>query len=201
MRTLNNEIIVHKGDSFTVDKIIKNKDGSPYIISNKLNNPYFLITVADSKYAQSNRYVKNYWLDLTEFPRFLCTQPVDLFSIKTSATSDENKYDTFPDELPEGFVDGVYVQYEIGDAVFFIRDEDGKAQYKYYDDAKGWLDYKCQLVKSFSCEDTEEWVSQNYVYSIRLVSGIDVKSCKFEEVVTILPPTRLSVLSNISGGC
>ena len=41
MRVYNNEIQISRNESFTIDKMIKLKDGSPYIVSNQLHNPYF----------------------------------------------------------------------------------------------------------------------------------------------------------------
>ena len=87
MKILNNEIVVHRNETFSIDKIVQNKDGSPYIISNKLSNPYFLISISTTRYAQNNRYIKNYWLDLSKYPRFTSTNAVNLLDIKQSANS------------------------------------------------------------------------------------------------------------------
>ena len=80
MKSLNNELIVHRGETFTIDKTLQNKDGSPYIISKGLiadgSSAYFLLTVASARYEQSGRYVKNYWLPVVNV--FLFTQPVKL---------------------------------------------------------------------------------------------------------------------------
>ena len=43
MQVLRNELKVYRGENFTIDKLLKNRDGSPYIISNELQNPYWLI--------------------------------------------------------------------------------------------------------------------------------------------------------------
>lgn len=206
MKTFDNEITIHQGESFTIDKLVENKDGSPYIISNKLVNPYFLLTVSSSKYSQSNRYVKNYWLDLVNFPRFLSTKPIPLSSIKTSATSNVAKYTTFPTGLLEGYVNGVYVKYDRPDDAVFYNER--TKEYKYYEtkgDDPGWKDYTCRIVKHFSSKDTEEWTGQSYVYSIRLVSGSksttgDKPIVVSDNTIEILSPTKLSVLTNIRGG-
>lgn len=36
MKTFNNELVIHRGETFSMDKVVQNKDGSPYIVSNKL---------------------------------------------------------------------------------------------------------------------------------------------------------------------
>ena len=186
MKTLNNEIIVHRNETFSIDKIVQNKDGSPYIISNKLSNPYFLISISTTRYAQNDRYIKNYWLDLSKYPRFTSTNVVNLLDIKVSADSDVPKYTSFEDIEyggPEttfilGYVNNNIVTYTPDDAVFYIEDKNGNRVYKYYDtntdgnDAYiGWSNYKCKIVKAFTNEDTKEWIEQSYVYSIQLVSG------------------------------
>ena len=41
MKSFNNELIIHHGETFTIDKTVQNKDGSPYIISSELENYIF----------------------------------------------------------------------------------------------------------------------------------------------------------------
>ncbi len=186
MKTLNNEILIHRNETFSIDKIVQNKDGSPYIISNKLSNPYFLISISTTRYAQNNRYIKNYWLDLSKYPRFTSTNAVNLLDIKVSATSAVPIHSSFEDitysgsgaPLIMGYVNNNIVSYDPDDAVFYIEDKNGNRVYKYYNtntDSNGnyigWSNYECRIVKAFTNEDTREWVEQSYVYSIQLVSG------------------------------
>lgn len=199
MKTFNNEIIIHQGESFTIDKYIENIDGSPYIISNQLGDPYFLLTVSTSKYAQTDRYVKKYWLSLRDFPRFYLTKPVDLKSIKTAANSAQLKYNDFPTDGSSlaGYIDGKYVVFETNDAVFYLVDATGRKVYKYWNAAANeWVTYRCRLIVPFSSQDTESWTAQSYVYSIRLVAKGDASSTVCN-IVDILPPTKLSVLPSI----
>ena len=174
MKVFNNEIVISRNEAFSIDKTIENKDGSPYIISSRLNNPHFLISVSTTKYSQKDRYIMNYWLSLDNYPRFLFTQPINLADIKTSAAGTESLYSSFDDltgSTISGYVDGVLVEYEPGDAVFYI-DINGKREYKYYDIvAQKWITYSCKIVKVFTQEHTKEWVEQSYTYSILLVSG------------------------------
>ena len=96
MKNFNNEITVHRGETFTLNKNIQNRDGSPYIISSELSNPYFLLTVTTTRYKQENRYILSKWLDLSDFPRFYNTTPMDLWDIKSSAEGYTPKYTTLP---------------------------------------------------------------------------------------------------------
>jgi hypothetical protein len=76
METNRNNIKSHVGETFTIDKVVRNRDGSPYIINNELQNPYILLTVSDNEYGQFNGFYRNYWLRLRDYPRFTLTQPL-----------------------------------------------------------------------------------------------------------------------------
>lgn len=185
MRAYNNEIEISRNESFSIDKIIKNKDGSPYIISNKLRNPYFLVSVSTTTYEQKNRKVYNKWLNLMDMPRFTNTVPVNLKSLMTQANGDIPRYDSFeditavqeidgfPDILAYGYVGNYLFYYTPEDAVFYIEDESGNRVYKYWDGE--WKEYSCRIVTAYDTYITREWVGQNYVYSIDLVSGTSTR--------------------------
>lgn len=163
MQVHNNEITVHRGETFTVSKIIRNRDYSPYIVSSKLANPYWLLTVTSSRYNQANRYVLNKWLSLADLPRFEITKPVAIEEGTTFETA----------SLPAGYEGDETSGYANG-AVF----TDGNS-YKYWvydntdeDDYSGhWEDYECKFTTLFTNDVTSEWSEQFYLYSIFLVSG------------------------------
>jgi len=203
LKTFNNEIVVHRNETFTMDKLIQNKNGSPYVISRELTNGYFLLTVSSTRYAQEKRYLVNYWLSLSDYPRFNYT---DIFNLT------EYGYTELPTELNEN--DELEIEEEgvpvlaisEGDCVFSIVFDDVTC-YKYFTIDNHnviWHDYECRFVKQFSAEDTAEWVEQSYLYSISVVSGPavidgDRPIDSFDTVITILPPTKMSVLSNLNG--
>ena len=71
MRLNGKEIIVHTGETFGIDFVFKNKDGSPYVIYSGLKNPYFLTSISDSKFKEKNRNVLNMWnITPQRMPRF-----------------------------------------------------------------------------------------------------------------------------------
>lgn len=61
MKIYSDSIQVMRGESWTYDAQLVNNDGSPYIISNQLQNPYFCVTVATGKYTEDGRYVHHFW--------------------------------------------------------------------------------------------------------------------------------------------
>lgn len=200
MKTYGNEITIHRGESFTIDKFIVNKDGSPFIVSKELENPHFRLSVSDSLYEQNDRYLINYFMSLKNLPRFVCTQPVDIRSFRGSPNGNI-LYQSFESMsgLPSGYVGDSLVTYNEGDeAVFFNKLSDNSIEYKYFTDG-GWKDYSFRLVKSFASAVTSEWKSQNYWYDITLVSGPikDGSFVRFDTQLPILNPTRLTVLSDL----
>ena len=163
MKSFNNELYVHRNETFTYDKYFVGNNGAPYIVSKKWNNPYLLFTIASSRYEQKDRYKLNLWLDLDngynvngeliKLPRFNSTIPYKLQS--------------WPDVAP----------FEPDECVYYVTDNDGNSEYKYYSSDvdgngnPGWLPYEFRVVIPFSQNVTKEWVEQNYVYSIQLVAG------------------------------
>ena len=224
MRVYNNEIIIQKGETFTIDAIIQSVSGAPYIISNKLSNPYFLLTVSDSKFIKDGKYIENWWLDLSKIRRFYTTIPIEVNSFDDVQT-------TGPDRIPENY------------ALYYIVNTDGTKTYKYFDYTNDtWKDdYKLRLIKLFMENVTSKWNAQNYFYGVQLVAGlstldiltdlcskygytgdqtslqnmysylysidktivddIDISKpiAKYSNVQIILPPTKLTVVSNING--
>lgn len=190
-----NELKIYRGESFTIDRILKTRDGTPYIISSELKNPHFLISISNTQYSQEERYVKNYWLSLKNFPRFELTQAFNLSDIKTSADGTESKYNKFSDvtEFPlEGYLNGQYVIIYDNYAVF----TDGN-EYKYWRESdERWIDYECRLVKAFTSQDTKEFIAQNYLYSIQLVFGTNTRDYLLSLANIYLPQMDLSEASN-----
>lgn len=188
MKSFNNELIIHRGETFTMDKTIQNKDGSPYIISSELENPFFVITVTSTRYQQEGRYTHVKWLDLKDFPRFKVTQPVDLKSLKTERRGNIAHYPNGFDDITElatyinpengityynlvayGWIGDKFIGYEVGDVLFYVENEDGSITYQYWDN--GWKGYKCSIITAYGQETTMKWVEQSYMYSINLASG------------------------------
>lgn len=173
MLTNKNELHIYRGETFTIDKYFQNKDGSPYIVSSELNNPYWLLSISNTTYYQENRTVKNYWLPVN-VPRFKTTVPVALTDIKTSSAGNTPLYTSFTDNITfpiVGYYNSQPVSFEPDDCVFYTE-VDGVKTYKYWDN--GWKDYICRIVKTFTQDDTSDLFAQNYLFSITLVSGMTI---------------------------
>lgn len=137
----NNEITVHRGESFTLERTIVNHDGSPYIVSKAEQNPYIAITVAAARYDQTGRYNKTWWLSLKDFPRFKYTTVKDIKN--------------YTDKRTDAAYDYLY---------------NVNGDYRYWD-GKQYVPYAFSFVKIFDTDTTNEWVEQNYLYDIKHVYG------------------------------
>lgn len=182
-----NEMTVYRGETFTIDRTIVNRDNSPFIVSSEYNNPYILLTITSTKYNQENRYLANWWLDLTDLPRFPNTVVKEISSVNSASE--------YADDEPMQFV--------------YHDNKTGKYQYlKEYNVGEDALfeDYEFRIIHAFTHDITKDWVEQTYLYSIRLVAGrkTDEKSNRpidsFDVVQDILTPTKMNVLSDLNGG-
>ena len=198
MRTYNNDIKIRRGETFTMSKRFENRDKSPYIISSKLINPYFRITVSNTRYQQAGRYVHNRFLSLSRFPRFYLTRAVNINDIPTE-TGGEGYQSFINMPLPAGY-EGDETSGYANIAVFY-SEKNGNKSYKYWiynnkneNDFSGyWADYNCVITTQFGNKLTNTWLEQNYYYSIDLVSGPDVPN-EINFVVPILSNSTISVL-------
>lgn len=217
MKTFNNELVIHRGETFSMDKVVQNKDGSPYIVSNKLQNPYVLVSVSTTRYDQNKRYLLNQWLPLSDKVRFSITEPIDLLSFKTEANGTVSKYTSFDDVKRElvsenescivsGYIGDQFVYYDYDDCVLYLQDERGVRDYKYWNlEQERLLKYEFRITCPFTQEMTSKWIEQSYVYSITLMSGElpangEPPFVNIDTVQPLLIPTKLSVLSSINGG-
>ena len=172
MRIKGNEIVVTRGESFTIDKYVVNKNGSPFIISDRLDNPYFLLTVASARYDASNKTIENFWLSLEGFPRFKNT-------IAVQKQADWNDFNEFKDVPVASIKENVY--YYNNEYKYLKKDADNAT------DADNWLTYPgCRIVKTFTPDTTRRWTENAYKYAITLMAG-----SKTNEVINSLVESKL----------
>ena len=205
MRVYADRIQVERGEEWTYDVYFQNRDGSPYIVSNQLTNPYILVTIASSKYTQNGRYIANFWNNVTEaYKTFYCTQPIELTGA-TMPTPENGLSREIQDDITAK--NQTYSTY----AVYKWVDPNGVAQYKYWnEDTAAYEDYDFHLVMTFPTDITNEWIEQNYVFGVKLVGGIanadynpEVDGSRpiatFDGVQVLVAPMQLIVTSNIAG--
>lgn len=209
MRTFNNEIIVRRNETFTIDKFVETRDKAPYVISSHLKNPFFLITVTNSLYNQKDRYICNVWIPV-DLPKFDSTTPVNLADICDEHGNQLYRSFDDIDGLPSGYYKGQLITFEPGDCVFYYEDDDGNRVYKYFEDGESWKDYSCRIIYKFTHGITKDWIEGSYFYNIDLVDGIlnqdavqgqrPIPIGNLSEHIPILGATKLTVLSDLRGG-
>jgi hypothetical protein len=212
VKTFNNEIIVRRNETFTIDKFVETRDRAPYIISSALKNPFFLITIASSLYNQKDRYICNVWMPVT-IPRFKNTVPINLADIKNEDGSQKFNDFSASGSWVNGYYKGQLVTFEPGDAVFYMENDDGERTYKYFegeDLSATWKDYSCRIIYKFTNSITKNWIEGSYLYNIDLVDGLldynatqgqrPIPISNISEHIPILGATKLTVLSDLRGG-
>lgn len=219
MQIRGSEIIVHRGETFTLDMVAKMRNGIPFIIDEKIDNPYILLSIssANYKYNSTNRYLTSFWLPLTDIPKFHSTKPVEI----TEFTSDNLTVD--------------------GENYVYTAIEKGIRKYKYWnEETQTFVDYEFRVIKQFTNNITNEWIENSYVYSITFIAGQDTHKylqsiwksewgvipedvekawtiattndseilniieqpapiCNYSDVLVFVEPSKLTVLSIIKG--
>lgn len=209
MQVFNNEVYIQQGEHFSLDFSFKNKDGSPFLISNKLlkdgKEAYILVTISNELYNQKERYIYNKWLTLSELINgipvaFYCTKPIVI----------KSKTITIPDDLPDDVQQDCQEHNDSNYTTYGIYKVTGdETKFYYYDSsAKMLVEYPFELTRiSFTVQSniTKDWVVGNYMYGIQLVSGEAKPNKKdgekplaiVDQVQSLLSPTRLVVTSNV----
>lgn len=185
MKKDNGQIQVQQGEDWNLDILISasSLEYIPFIVSNQRSNPFFVVTVASTKYEKNLRYVASWWNDLVDvygnkLPTFYQTVPYfyknDVESIASlpsippvinSPDGTESKetrllyqYTLSDEEIDSKLGHKPYHYF------YFEYDEDGSV-------AQRIDEYECRLRFNFSTEETSQWGGQNYFYQITLVSG------------------------------
>ena len=177
MENSGNEQIVQQGENWNLDKVLSssNREYIPYIVSSERANPFFVVTVASTKFEKNLRYVKSWWnsVDDMNIPTFYQTTPVDYGEISgTTRIPQTAAGSTLGDTKNKRYL------YRYTLTTDSIDPALGHKPYYYFyydfstsDEGKLVLGYECKITFNFLSSDTAEWNSQNYMYQITLVSG------------------------------
>ena len=144
MRILGTTIEINRGEVFTLRYSLADTDGVPYMIPDDWKNPYLVITVASTIYRQKGRWSKNYWLDLSTYPKFRYMKPVAIASL---------------DDPPP-----------VEKALYYIMQPSGEKEYYYYENDT-YKPYKFTFSKTFLYHDTKQWIESIHRYQLKVASG------------------------------
>ena len=167
MYSLGNDVYVTRGEAWTYDSLIINKDGSPYVVSNQYPNPYFLFKMASVNYEVNERFYDEIWCPIPAASTFYCSKPYELKSFPTDFTVSDLPVEVQQEIQQKGLTAANY-------AVYFVE-EGGVKTYKQWTGTE-WKDYSCPFILAFMSADTKKWKAQSYLYKLAVVSGQDIDS-------------------------
>lgn len=144
MRVLGTTIEINRGEVFTLRYSLVDEDGTPYMLPDDWRNPYIVIAVSSTIYRQKGSWSKNYWLDLSTYPKFRYMTPVAIMSL---------------DNPPS-----------VENALYYIMNSSGDKEYYYYEN-EIYKPYKFTFSKTFLYHDTKQWIESIYKYQLRTASG------------------------------
>ena len=183
MEAFGNEIKVQQGEDFNIDLLLSANQVEyvPYIISSQRKNPFFVVTVASTKYEKNLRYVCSWWNSILsgedKIPTFYQTTPYNVGSYPTAADLPTIPPIIGPGDIKETAETRLLYQYTLDDEA--VDPDVGHRPYHYYyfeyneeGQPTARVDnYECHIRFNFQSEETAKWTGQNYMYQITLVSG------------------------------
>ena len=175
MITRAGDIYCEQGESFTLGFRIVNPDGSPFVLSDALDDAehksYLLLTVASAaNITGEDRYLGNFWNPTDKYKKFYSTQAVKLdyntwpdaktvwTAVKALIASDSSK----PTVGPANY------------AIYYIVNSDGTRSYKQLtgtEASPSLEDYEFQFYQHITKEISNEWSQSGYDYALKVVSG------------------------------
>ena len=200
MQLVNNVVNIQRGEGFTLDFTFVNADGSPFVMPS-LDNPYFLVTITNSKQIQNGRYVINKWCKPLNLQGFYSTQPIEL------DTFDNFNITSLPEDVQEEINSSDTLTIENYAVYCSIVENEMKYKYcKIIDDVPTLFDYIFTFIISFTPEETINLSDKEYYYSITLVSGLQNENASVNDrqLLTIdynkpmITPTKLLVTTNMN---
>ena len=181
MITRAGDIYCEQGESFTVGFRIVNQDGSPFVLSDAMDDDthksYLLFTVASSaNVTGKNRYLANFWNPTDKYKKFYSTQAIKIADNNGEWPNAEafwNKAATLipADAVQAGVTPANY-------AIYYIVRSDGTKEYKQLKlvkknnvDTPVFEPYSFYFFQQFTKEQSNEWSQSGYDYALKLVAG------------------------------
>lgn len=191
MRLKGTDLTVYTGEQFTLDFIVRNEDGSPYVIPSQYTDPYILLTVTSSNYQQVGRYRREMWLSCKNYPKFFDTS-IGTLTNETLPQGDpvatsyrlykigtEYKYIVLTwngHDVITKFIDAdTCVHYYINNGLEILI-EDELTDDETFGEGSAW-GYKFvpyegfRIIVAFTSVITSKWVAQSYKYNMLLVTN------------------------------
>lgn len=210
MITRAGDIYCEQGESFTVGFRIVNQDGSPFVLSDAMDDAthksYLLFTVASSANVTSdNRYLANFWNPTDKYKKFYSTQAIKLADNngewKDAAIVWSDVAKLIPaDAAQAGVTPANY-------AIYYIVKSDGTKDYKQLTgtEAEPSLEpYSFHFFQQFTKEQSNEWSQSGYDYALKVVAGTvnpkgSTRPIKIDFSYPLIGAHKLYVDTNVQG--
>ena len=214
MITRAGDIYCEQGESFTLGFRIVNQDGSPFVLSDALDDAehksYLLFTVASSANITSNdRYLANFWNPTDKYKKFYSTQAIKLADNNGEWKDAETVWSDVAKLIPADAVQAGVTPANY--AIYYIVKSDGTKDYQQLNivkednvDKHVLEPYSFHFFQQFTKEQSNEWSQSGYDYALKLVAGSvnpegSTRPIKIDFSYPLIGAHKLYVDSNVQG--
>ena len=214
MITRAGDIYCEQGESFTLGFRIVNPDGSPFVLSNALDDAthksYLLFTVASSANVTSDkRYLANFWNPTDKYKKFYSTQAIKLADNNGEWKDAETVWSDVAKLIPADAVQAGVTPANY--AIYYIVKSDGTKDYQQLNivkednvDKHVLEPYSFHFFQQFTKEQSNEWSQSGYDYALKLVAGSvnpegSTRPIKIDFSYPLIGAHKLYVDSNVQG--
>ena len=207
MITRAGDIYCEQGESFTVGFRIVNQDGSPFVLSDALDDAthksYLLFTVASSaNVTGKNRYLANFWNPTDKYKKFYSTQAVKIADNDGEWPTAASVWSTAKNLIPAD-ANVTPANY----AIYYIVKSDGTKDYKQLtgtESEPSLEPYSFYFFQQFTKEQSNEWTQSGYDYALKVVAGLvnpkgSTRPIKIDFSYPLIGAHKLYVDSNVQG--
>ena len=181
MITRAGDIYCEQGESFTLGFRIVNQDGSPFVLSDALDDAthksYLLFTVASSANITSDkRYLANFWNPTDKYKKFYSTQAIKLADNNGEWKDAEIVWSDVAKLIPADAAQAGVTPANY--AIYYIVKSDGTKDYQQLNivkednvDKHVLEPYSFYFFQQFTKEQSNEWSQSGYDYALKVVAG------------------------------
>ena len=207
MITRAGDIYCEQGESFTVGFRIVNQDGSPFVLSDAMDDAthksYLLFTVTSSaNVTGKNRYLANFWNPTDKYKKFYSTQAVKIADNDGEWPTAASVWSTAKNLIPAD-ANVTPANY----AIYYIVKSDGTKDYKQLtgtESEPSLEPYSFYFFQQFTKEQSNEWTQSGYDYALKVVAGLvnpkgSARPIKIDFSYPLIGAHKLYVDSNVQG--
>ena len=207
MITRAGDIYCEQGESFTVGFRIVNQDGSPFVLSDAMDDDthksYLLFTVASSaNVTGKNRYLANFWNPTDKYKKFYSTQAIKIADNNGEWPTAASVWSTAKNLIPAD-ANVTPANY----AIYYIVKSDGTKDYKQLtgtESEPSLEPYSFYFFQQFTKEQSNEWSQSGYDYALKVVAGTvnlegSARPIKIDFSYPLIGAHKLYVDTNVQG--